>query len=289
MLGVLGGCLFGLGMVLAGGCVISTLYKMAAGNLSHGIAFLGIVAGSLLYAELYPFIERVEQALLLTRRATLLQLWPLGGELLSWLLIGFFAVVFMLWLRHGRWRVRAEARGYLQPWKIAVALALLNLAAYLVNGWPIGISTAYSKLGAMAETWLAPAHAERVVYFSRSPLTATVEGVTLHGGGGPQFDLYSFTELPLMIGVVAGAFLNAVYLREFRVYGLPPLRQGTAAFGGGVLVALGARMANGCNIKLLLGGLPLLSVEAILFATGMVAGAWCGARLLPHIILRRVQ
>lgn len=54
---IIGGIVFGTGMVMASGCVVGTLYKMAKGNLTNLIAFIGIIAGSLVYAESHPFWE----------------------------------------------------------------------------------------------------------------------------------------------------------------------------------------------------------------------------------------
>jgi uncharacterized membrane protein YedE/YeeE len=48
---IIGGIIFGIGMVMASGCVVGTLYKMARGNLTNLIAFIGIIAGSMVYAE----------------------------------------------------------------------------------------------------------------------------------------------------------------------------------------------------------------------------------------------
>lgn len=74
--GLLGGLLFGVGMVFAGGCVVSTLYKMASGNLAHGLAFIGIIVGSLMYAEVFPLIKAVENLTSLGEAVTLFQVWP---------------------------------------------------------------------------------------------------------------------------------------------------------------------------------------------------------------------
>jgi hypothetical protein len=50
---VLGGLLFGVGMVLAGGCVIGTLYKMGAGSLLSALAFVGLITGATVYAAIH--------------------------------------------------------------------------------------------------------------------------------------------------------------------------------------------------------------------------------------------
>ena len=272
--GIAGGWLFGIGMVLAGGCVISTLYKMGSGNLSHGVAFLGIVVGSVLYAELQPLFDWLHHAGRFTEHTLLRQQWPVSADLSGFICIMLTGYYAFMWYRTGQLQVIAAAEGYLQPWKIAVGLALLNLTAYLVNGWPLGISTAYLKIGLWLEALFLPDHIQHShALLQQSRLIA-----------GTPADPSLLNELPLMAGILAGSCLTALFLKEFRVYGLPPWRQGLAALTGGILMALGARLSNGCNIKFMLGGLPLLSIEALLFVSGMLLGAWHGAKLLPLII-----
>ncbi|WP_305042289.1 YeeE/YedE thiosulfate transporter family protein [Geoalkalibacter sp.] len=286
LLGVAGGVVFGIGMVLAGGCVFSTLYKMAGGNLAYVLVFCGIIAGSLLYAELFPWLQVLEQQLALAGPAGLNQLWPQAARAASWLLVAGALILFVTWQRQDQWQLPSASEGYVQPWLAAVFLAALNAAAYLLSGLPLGISTAYAKLGAFAENLLLPAHVAQLEYFNRSSLVVRAGESLLLGGAGPRLDMVAYTEGALLLGILLGAFFNALLLREFRIYGRPPLRQGGAAFAGGVMLALGARLANGCNIKHLLGGLPLLSFQSLLFFGGLLVGAWVGARLLPRIILR---
>ncbi|MFH7319673.1 YeeE/YedE thiosulfate transporter family protein [Desulfurivibrio sp. D14AmB] len=284
--GIVGGLLFGIGMVLAGGCVVGTLYKLGSGNLTSLVAFAGIVGGSLIYAEIHLLVREMEQLLPMTGEMGLLQSWPRAGGIGGWLLLIVFLPLLRHWQRQGLLRLEAAAEGYLQPWRVAVILALLNLLLILATGWPMGISTAYAKIGAYLAAPLAPAHLANLAYFTEPSLVVTRGETVLSGGAGPRVDLISFSELPLLLGIIIGSLLTALRLREFRFYGLPPLRQGVAALIGGILVALGARIAGGCNFKYLLGGLPLFSYQAMLFTMGMVAGAWLGARLLTRIILR---
>lgn len=286
LLAIAGGLLFGVGMVLAGGCVVGTLYKMGGGNLTSLIAFAGIIAGSLIYAEIHPWVREISRTLVLTNNVTLTQAWPRAGNIIAGGLVVAAIPLLLNWYRKKRLVLPAAAEGYIQPWQVAVTLAVLNLLFYLMAGWPFGISTAYAKIGAFMETLVAPGHAGQLAYFIDPSLTVhTAEGV-LTGGAGPRIDLVFFTELMLLLGIVVGSFISSVALREFRFHGPPPRWQGIAAFGGGVLIALGARIAGGCNIKFVLGGLPLLSFQAMFFVIGMLAGAWLGSRLLPIIIFR---
>jgi uncharacterized membrane protein YedE/YeeE len=55
---VIGGLIFGFGMILAGGCVAGTLFRIGEGQLSSIIAFIGLIsgfAGTFLLEKIYPF------------------------------------------------------------------------------------------------------------------------------------------------------------------------------------------------------------------------------------------
>jgi len=56
-------------------------------------------------------------------------------------------------------------------------------------------------------------------------------------------------------------------------------------FAGGVIMALGSRMTPGCNIWHLLGGLPLFTMQSLLFLVGLLPGAWLGAILLRRLVV----
>jgi hypothetical protein len=49
-------------------------------------------------------------------------------------------------------------------------------------------------------------------------------------------------------------------------------------------MALGSRMAQGCNVWHLLGGLPLFSLPSLLFLVGLFPGAWLGGRWLRRLL-----
>jgi hypothetical protein len=286
LLGGVGGIVFGFGMVLAGGCVFGTLYKMAGGNLTYWIVCGGVIVGSLLYAELHPWLRAVAENDFLVGDINLLERWPEIAGTFGWALTGILLIVFLSWWRQGRWIVDAAPDGYLQPWVTAVVLAGANLISYVRSGLPISVSTMFAKLGAWGEVILVPDHARSLDYFRYPSFVFDIDSTLYAAGGGPQFDFYAYTEGGLMLGILLGAFINALLLKEFRISSWPPRRQAISALSGGIFIALGARMANGCNIKHLLGGVPLLSLHSILFVSGLLLGAWLGAQVLPRIILR---
>lgn len=285
---LLGGALFGIGMVLAGGCVVGTLYRMGSGRLLSGVAFAGLIVGSTLYAEIHPWWKAVEQALQLpTEAVTLPQLLSVSPTVLIVPLVCGGALLLWRWARQGKLQRSSSAAGYLQPWKAGAVLALLGLMSVLVIGLPLGITTCYAKAGGMLLGQWVPEHIAALGFFNGNGLNFThpLAGVTLRGGAGPHVDAIALIQFPLVGGIVLGAAFSALLLREWRLtLSLPP-RQLIAALAGGLVMGVAARMASGCNIWYLLGGIPLLTLDSLLFVTGLFPGAWAGSRLLDRWVV----
>ena len=58
-----------------------------------------------------------------------------------------------------------------------------------------------------------------------------------------------------------------------------------SAGSGKTILALAARMVPSCNVWHLMGGLPILAVQSILFLIGLIPGAWLGSLILSRVIL----
>lgn len=285
---LVGGFLFGIGMVLAGGCVVGTLYKLGAGRFPSLLALIGLVAGSTLYAFVHPGWAAFSRMLALpTRAVTLPQLLGLPPWLLTvpvgCLLLG---LVFV-WFRQGRLRQHGVVEGYLQPWQAALGLALIGVASVLLLGMPMGITTSYSKVGAMLLTGVAPELVAGTPYFQLQPLNylPPLGGGPLTGGPGPLLDGVALVQFPLIIGIAAGSALSALLLGEWQLHLRLPWRQVLSALLGGLLMGLASRMAPACNIWHLFGGLPILAMQSLLFLAGLLPGAWLGGLLLTRLVM----
>jgi hypothetical protein len=287
--GVLGGFAFGIGMVLAGGCVVGCLYKLGAGSVLGLVTLVGLVTGSTLYAEIHPWWSSIVRSTAVPGGAITV---PEALALPPWLLIAPLlagaAFILARWIARGDLVRASFPEGYLQPWKTAAWLAGIGTVSYLLVGMPLGITTAYAKTGAFVESWLAPGHLEGLAYFRVESLSYvppfTDERVI--GGPGPRLDAVAAAQYPLILGIILGAAASALLLREFRVRLRLPWRQYASALVGGVVMGLAARMAPACNVWHLLGGLPILALQSLLFIAGMVPGAWLGSRLVARFVLR---
>lgn len=286
---LLGGMIFGTGMVLAGGCVVGSLYKSGSGSVPSMIAVGGLVAGSALFAEIFPWWSKIAAATTIFKgKVTLAEVLDVSPFVLVVAAAGIALPWFLAVYRRGGWHRQTYTEGSIQPWQAALALAVIGLLSTMVIGMPLGITTSYAKAAAITEAAICPAHYEQLQFFRLKPLNYAqpLTGTMLHGGPGRELDAIALIQFPLVFGIFAGGTLSTLLLKEFRIRWRLPLRQYLSAAAGGVLMGLASRMGAGCNVWHLLGGLPIMAMQSMLFLAGLVPGAWLGARLLTRYVVR---
>lgn len=282
-----GGALFGVGMVLSGGCVVGSLYKLGAGRLVQAATILGLVAGSAVFADLYPGWKAVVSATsFFPGRVTVPQLLGVDPAPVVLLAVVPSVLLFLRWRREGKWIRAGRADGYLQPWIAAILLALAGLGSCVAAGMPMGVTTTYAKAAGLLESLFGGELVTTHPYFGTFPLDAVnpITGASLRGGPAPVWDSVALIQVPLIAGIVLGSALSARSLRELAPRWNVPPRQFALAFGGGVLMGLASRMGAGCNVWHLLGGVPIFAMSSILFAAGIFPGAWIGGRVVSRIL-----
>ena len=285
---VIGGFLFGVGMVLAGGCVVGTLYKIGAGSILSCVVFAGLVAGSALYAEIHPgWASFAKNTTFFKGRITVSQLLGVDPIIIISLCAVMGLFILVRWQRDGKLTRFSRAEGYMQPWKAAILLSFIGLLSYVLIGMPLGVTSSYAKISGYIEGLFFRQHVEGLAYYRAVPLNYIhpITGVRLQGGGGPRFDVISAIQFPLILGIILGSAFSALRLREFRPYFRMPLKQYVSAFSGGIIMGLASRMAPTCNVWHLMGGVPILAISSLLFLAGMFPGAWVGSKILAAKVI----
>jgi uncharacterized membrane protein YedE/YeeE len=284
-----GGMIFGIGMVLAGGCVVGSLYKSGSGSVPSMIALVGLVAGSAIFAEIFSWWRPIATAATVFKgRVTLPQ--ALGiSPLVPVALVMAIAIPWAITVqRKGGWVRQTYTEGSMQPWRAALFLAVISVVFTLIIGTPLGITSSYAKTAAITEAAICPEHYAGLKFFQTTPMQypQPFTGMLLRGGPGKELDAVALVQFPLILGIVAGGTLSALLLREFSIRWKLPLRQYLSAAAGGVLMGLASRMAAGCNVWHLLGGMPIMVMQSMLFLAGLLPGAWLGGRLLTRYVIR---
>lgn len=288
---IFGALLFGFGMVLAGGCVSGSVYRMGEGYIASWVSFLAILVG-LLFAS-YTWNWWYEFTIRTSPRIWLPHLFGHGGALIITLLALAAAYIAVLWWEHRSGAVEAD-----QPFKAApetsFAAALNNIRRRIfVHGWPVLVGGAI--LGGL----------NVITFISERPWGFTGElsrwaiGIAngLHIGPGP---LLGVNQIPgcvldpgdggvlhymlfLVLGMIYGSFLAAFFSGEFKIR-VPKQRiRFVQSAGGGLIMGYGSGTAVGCTIGAFFSSIPSFGVNGWVWAVCLLAGAWAGTQVIKRI------
>ena len=165
---------------------------------------------------------------------------------------------------------RREAQPYWNPYLAGALLGLVLLAAYLVAGRGLGATGAFSSVAAWIASLASPGHAQA------NPVHARYLA-----GGSPLTAWLVF----LSIGVLAGAALSGWMGGRTRIAieKGPHISDGSriaAAVGGGMVAAIGAKIAMGCTSGQALTGGAILNPGSLVFMGAVFAAAYTVAWIL---------
>jgi len=289
---VVGGLSFGVGMVVAGGCVSGTLYRIGEGYVASLVTLAGILIGLELAAHTWNWWWQAEIS-----SAPVVWLPGFLGyagavALTVALLAG--AYVLTLWRESGRGpRIPLRQKAELEPasvrgqvgrlyrrwfvtgWPIAtgaIALAVLNVFAFTADH-PLGVT---GELGTWAE------HLASLGGLGAGVLQGVdkLAGCNLAAGNGSTWLTSNFT---LDAGLVFGAFVAAVLASEFKLrFPRQHVRYGQSV-AGGVLMGYGAGLAAGCTIGAFFSAIPSLGLNGWLFGLSLLLGAAGGVQIIKRI------
>ncbi len=265
---LLGGLLFGFGMVLASGCGSKTLVRIGGGNLKSLVVFC--VMGLAAYATMRGVVAVARVATVDTVGITLpasqdltsllahaglgartsLALW-LGGA------IGLALVGFALANTEAR---RAEA-----------LLGGLGIGAVVVGVWWVS-----GRLGHLAEhpltleeTFLAT-NSQRMESLSFvAPVAYTLDWLILFSDKSKVLTLGIVSTL----GVVVGSAAVALATRSFRWEGFGNVEDTANHLVGALLMGIGGVTAMGCTVGQGLAGVSTLALGSFIALGGIVVGA----------------
>ena len=255
-----GGLIFGVGIIMAGGCATGTYYRAGEGLIGSWVAliFYALFAAVMKYGPLGGFTEAARSRTVAD--ATLHE--TLGVSV--WVpVIAFSAIVATLVVRERR---RATARPSLRlparrtglghyladipwsPWVGGVLLGLIAIAAWV-------LSTAAGRNGGLGIT--TPS-AKIATFLTTGDVTLVDWSVML------------------VLGILVGSFLAAKLSGEFR-WRVPDASTILRSAGGGVAMGVGAALAGGCTIGNSLVETSLFSYQGWVSLVAIMLGTWGAA------------
>ena len=240
-----GGFVFGVGAMLAGGCAASTLVKSMEGSIHSLIALVSffIVAAFVQFGFLEPVRLSITQS-------TAIQLNTDAGiasvlSLPPWLVLVALVSGLLLFIYKGWQR---------SPDKTMIIVGLI-IGGLVVFGWYL--------TGVLAQDDFDPV----------KPSSITMSGPFARFGYAlisGRVAALSFA-ISFVIGTAFFSLLIALMSKQFKIKA-PGKGMAKKALLGGVLMGIGSIMAYGCNIGQGMSGISTLSLESLIAVVGMVAG-----------------
>lgn len=284
---LIGSFIFGIGMILAGGCASGSLADFGEGEIRAAVALPFFILGSIPGEIARGAIDDTALGKI-GPRVYLPDVFGYVGAFL--VTLGALGGLYLLvrWYEHKRYQegtylspksdyedferplandpaapvlVSAYHKLFVQRWSFATGaliLSVVSMAWFAFNEKAWGVTTAFVKIGAwffslFGITFDSPHMA--------SANEAVAEGILMDSG------------VVLDIGIVAGAVLAFLLAGRFSVK-KPVDHKNTALFAfGGLLMGLGSRLGKGCNIGAFYSSLTNFSLSGWLFMITLALGA----------------
>jgi uncharacterized membrane protein YedE/YeeE len=253
---IVGGLIFGIGMVLAGGCATGTWYRAGEGLIGSWIALFAYMLGSAATKSgvLKPLNDRLSEPI-----ARDVYIYETVG-VSPWVVVAVFAllVAYIVW-RHLKQpaipvpSLRARRTGFSHllfekrwpPFVTAVLVGVIAIAA-----WPLSQAT-----GRMYGLGITAPSGNLLKYLVTGDARLLDWGVLL------------------VIGIAFGSYIAAKGSGEFR-WRLPDVRTIRNNFAGGILMGFGAGTAGGCTIGNGLVNTSLFTWQGWVATLFIVLGTW---------------
>lgn len=289
---ILGGLLFGYGMVLSGGCVSGSLYRAAEGYVASWVSLAGVVIGLGAVAQTWNWwwtaLIAAEPKLWLP---SILGLGYAGALALTFAALG--AAFFLLTWWEARSGVVAAAAVASAPAVSFQDRVARIWRAVFVSGWPAAVG------GAVLGGILVVMYTVHMPWGVTGELTRWANAaMTLAGASPPQplglDDIGGCAALAqesgvfghtfsVTVGVLPGALFGALLAKEFKLrYPRNAVRY-AQSLGGGLFMGLGSGLAIGCTIGAFFSAIPSLAISGWLFAAALAGGAYLGVQTIRRI------
>jgi uncharacterized protein len=266
---IVGGLMFGFGMVLASGCGSKTLVRIGGGSLKSIVVF--VVMAIAAFATLKGItavvrVNTVDAVAINSIAGSALPLWAnsLFGSIKSaYLVIGLvLGGVLALWALLGK--------GFAS--NMDNLLAGLGIGGVIVAMWWLSGSLGFvaEHPETLQEAFVATNSGRAEALSFVAPVAYTVDWLMFFSDKSKVLTLGIMS----VLGVIAGSFVMALLSKSFRWEGFGSVEDVGNHLVGGLLMGVGGVTAMGCTVGQGLSGISTLSVMSIIAVVAILIGAW---------------
>jgi uncharacterized membrane protein YedE/YeeE len=265
---IIGGYIFGLGIVLAGGCGSGILYKVGEGNLAYIFAVFGFFFGIVItkFGLLKPVYDALISKIVTVGDGETPTLANVIG-VNKWIIIAVVTAVSVPFILKGE-PLKKVKKGY--SWSVVgIFVGVVAVAAWWASEYYGGRARGLSFTGPLREFFLALSFGN---YMNDPANVVAAESRSLLGITFSWSSLY-------VLAVPFGAYLSGKLLKEVKLK-VPPADEMLKVLLGGVIMGIGAQIGGGCNIGHGLTGMSTLAVSSWVATVFIILGNWTMAYFL---------
>lgn len=278
---LIGGTMFGFGMVLASGCGSKTLVRIGEGNLKSLVVFF--VMGFAAFATMRGLTamlrsKTIDQVTFDIKAGNTVPAWlsvMLGVDagatgLVLGLLVGSGLILWAIWNAD----FRSSANNLLAGLGLGAVIAVM----WWVSGH-LGFVQEHPET--LESVYLGTAGGRMQALSFTSPMARTLDWVI-------NFDATKALSMGvvLVVGVVLGALAYSLYERSFQWEGFRSTQDTALHIVGALLMGVGGVTAGGCTVGQGLSGMSTLSVTSMIAVLGIMLGGIMGLRFQMWLLMR---
>tara|TARA_B100001109_G_C18820007_1_gene453991 strand:- start:285 stop:1235 length:951 start_codon:yes stop_codon:yes gene_type:complete len=289
---IVGGVLFGFGMVIAGGCVSGSLYRIGEGYVASLFSILGVVTGlvtlSLSWEWWWDNLISNEPKIWLPK---LFDMGYLGAFIVT-LILGITVYIGLTVYESKKgfkeFKIASKPKEFNSfkeklfsplytlfktPWNMTIGVVVLGLIStfLLIVSKPFGVT---------GELFSSANNIVKMI-----GLEPATKGLSELGGcvaNAASNSNYFSNSFAATYGIIPGSFLASKLSGEFKIR-MPknPVRL-AQSFGGGLFMGYGAGLAIGCTLGSFFSAIPSMSLSGWLFGLSLAIGAFLGTKIISR-------
>ncbi|MEW6108135.1 MAG: YeeE/YedE family protein [Nitrospirota bacterium] len=259
---IIGGFLFGIGIVLAGGCASGITYRLGEGQFAALIGIVGFFFGIVMTIEglispVYIYLKSLNVEVFGKTNPALWDIFG-SGPVVKWSTIAVFAIAALTFVIKGKPVFgTTKSKGY--TWALTgVFIGFLTIAGWWISSYFGGIPRGLAITTPLREFFNVFLYKS-----SHSPFPEFSFLGVFTGTWGVFF----------IFAVPLGAFLSAKGLKEFK-WKIPPAKESITVFFGSILMGIGAVIAGGCNLGHGVTGISTMALSSFVATSSIILGNW---------------
>ncbi|ROL61190.1 YeeE/YedE family protein [Bacteroidetes/Chlorobi group bacterium ChocPot_Mid] len=280
---IIGGIIFGIGMVFAGGCISGVSYKGAAGNINSIMALMAVPIGIAMveYGPLSVFSENLKQYLVNGTNGESISLSYITG-IPFWILaiiFGISTIAYSLWKhKKNKFTFSIPLKRSWKPWVAGLLIGILGALAYLSSAetgrnYPLGITH-----GVLFTKMLFTEKPDNLILVKSKPkietqAVATQANVKVIKKPTENKKKVSMWLVLVFTSLLFGSWVSAALSGQAKLLPKDPSQTLVALFGG-LMIGVGAAMTGGCSIGNILSGWGLMSIGNFIFGIFVLLANW---------------